>query len=330
MRRFIVTSIILLFGVFMPAVGVYAEGEDSETSEETTEDTTYEGYVGELDIYTGEPVGSEANVASASNIVTIDSNVTYDLTNQMFNYASQNGVFSCSAADGMYVTGTVNMAVSGEYNIALYKDGTKMDSIPTSVSEPGSYVAVVWDDNSENQICAFTIVTNDTGAITQYIMPDGFNVTRVIKDGQEIRTGRGSVDMTEEGYYEISYQCYLTQIDYYLTVNVDHTPPNVKFVGIDDKDHARGPVTLEGVQDDDTVYVSFNEGTPKVTTDYELTESGDYLVMIIDKAGNVQQQELTIFTYLNIKAVAFLLIVLALIIGIGVALYISRKKLRVR
>ena len=49
-----------------------------------------------------------------------------------------------------------------------------------------------------------------------------------------------------------------------------------------------------------------------------------------DKAGNVQQQELTIFTYLNIKAVAFLLIVLALIIGIGVALYISRKKLRVR
>ena len=325
MKKFLVTCIIIIFGVMMLPSGAFA----AEGDEESGDDTSYETS-GQLDLYTGEPIKSDARSSVNTGVVNVSSGIMYNYSTHMFNYSTNGGTFSASVADGMIVTDPVNLALDGEFNIKMYKDGEVLDSIPEMVSDPGNYVVVVWDDNSETQLCSFQIVSKVTGAVSQYILPDGFVTTSLYIEGEEVRAGRGSVEMQEEGYYQLTYRCSATQIDYNLDITVDHTPPQVKFVGLEEGNVARGPVTLEGLGENDTVYVTFNDNNSRLNMYNQVKESGRYHIIVTDNAGNSVEKSFKILVYLNVKSIVFLLIFIAIIIGLVVALYISRKKLRVR
>lgn len=327
MKKFLATCLIIIFGVFLLPLGVYAaEGDEDDGGDDTSA-----GYIGELDPFTGEPVNSGKNGGVATGAVKVTNGVTYNYSTHMFNYSSQGGMFSCSAADGMILTDPVNIALDGEFNIKMYKNGKAMDSMPDMVSDPGTYVVMVWDDNSETQLCSFQIVSKMTGSVSQYILPDGFVTDKLYIEGEETRTGRGSVDFTEEGYYQLTYRCSATQIEYNLDITVDHTPPQVVFEGLEENGTtARGPVKLTGLANDDTVYITYNDKAIRLDYDNELKESGNYHVIVVDSAGNSIDKSFKILVYLNVKSIVFILLFIAIIIGLVVALYISRKRLRVR
>ena len=336
----LILSIFVIFGSTVPSVIVYAADGFDESSDDddtyvvddssnvTYEDDDYFDYEGDIDLYTGLPKGSEESIKSAE--ISVTDGITYNMESHMFNFAVSGGTFSSSVTNKMVTTGAVNFAVSGEFNVAVYKDGAKLNGIPKSVSEDGSYTVLTWDDNSEKQLMSFQIVKKETGRLSQYVMPDGFVAKSVYKDGVETDKGFGSVDLTKEGYYEITYTCSSTGIDYNLQINVDHTPPQVTFEGLDKKDKARGPVTVKGLESEDRVSVTRDKRKTSLGRDNTLDESGVYNVLVTDKAGNTTTKSFEILMYMNIKSVFLIIAFVAILVAIGVALYITRKNLRVR
>ncbi len=343
----IITLVLLSALIFSTLIHstVRAAGEDEETTTEfrvpenqTTENSPYEvdetgfvDYSGDIDTITGKPVVDDNNTTQRSGMIVMKDGSTYDSDNGRFIYNVEGGSIICSACDGMVVTGPVSIAREGEFNAAIYRDGYKVDGFPETVEQPGTYVVIAWDNVSENQVLVFQIVDKVTGRLSQYIVPLGFVVRTVNLDGVPQQNSFGSVDMSKEGYYEITYRCSATGIEYYLNVTTDHTPPDVTFEGIDSKGLAKGPVTIKGLADDDTVYIVFNEdSTGKLDYQNQITQSGDYHVTVMDKAGNSVSRDFIIMMYLNVKGVFFLALIVVIIIGVMVALYISRKRLRVR
>ena len=317
-----------------------------DSSEDSTEDTStssgnsltmqadetgFVNYTGDIDPVTGQPiVNGGAQKQTTSNSVTLRDGATFDSENNMFVYTVVGGAIGCSASDGMVVTGAVTFASVGEINIAVYRDGLKYDGIPASVEDTGSYVVLTWDNDTEEEVMSFQIVESTTGRLNQYILPTGFTLRSVNFNGVPTKGGYGSVDMSQEGYYEIVYRCNQTGIDYYLNVTTDHTPPDVKFEGVDKEGRASGPVTITGLTDDDKVFVQLDEQDSRIDKNNQLTESGRYHVTVVDSAGNSVSRDFVIMIYLNVKGVVFLSLLILIIIGVLVALYISRKRLRVR
>ena len=147
---------------------------------------------------------------------------------------------------------------------------------------------------------SFQIVESTTGRLNQYILPTGFTLRSVNFNGVPTKGGYGSVDMSQEGYYEIVYRCNQTGIDYYLNVTTDHTPPDVKFEGVDKEGRASGPVTITGLTDDDKVFVQLDEHDSRIDKNNQLTESGRYHVTVVDSAGNSVSRDFVIMIYLLI------------------------------
>ncbi len=325
-----------IFIIFITMAMCFNAVSVKATEDNGIDRSKYEDYSGELDIVTGLPKEvAETEDTSTTDVVTLSRGVTYDGSTAMYGYAISGGTFTCSAFDGMVTTDSVYMAVASENdagNIELYRNGKKYDSIPEVVEDIGSYSVVTWNDSSESQVMTFQIVGNVTGSINKYVMPDGFNVTKVYLDGKEVKSNRGVVDMTAEGNYEVDYRCALSRVSYTLLVEVDHTPPVVSFDGIDSKNRARGPVTVNGLEEGDSIVIVDGKGNNdiKLTLKKQIINPGYYHVIVTDRAGNSIEKEFSISVYFNLKAWVFLLILVLVLLGLSSALLVSRKKLRVR
>lgn len=340
MRRISLNNVISKLGIMLLAMvlfaalssnTVYAEGEDDDSNPYKPDETGFVDYTGDVDIYTGEPVFGDDDDDIVTGYISMKDGSVYDPSSGFFIYPLTDGTLSCSVCDDMVVTGSVSLSKTGEANVALYRDGKRQDGLPEFVDTPGNYVVLTWDNESEEQLLTFQIVSKVTGRLTQYILPNGFAVKDVTLNGELMKNSFGSVDMTKEGYYEIVYRCNATGVDYYLNVTTDHTPPNVTFEGLDENSRAKGPVTVRGLTEDDSILILLNDDQT-VNLDYksQLTESGRYHVTVMDSAGNAVTRDFLIMIYLNVKGVVFLSIIVVIIIGVLVALYISRKRLRVR
>ena len=119
--------------------------------------------------------------------------------------------------------------------------------------------------------------------------------------------------------------------EYKLDVTIDHTPPEITFEGLDEENNAKGPVTISGMSKDDTISILFNdEEAVSLDSDNQVSETGYYHVVITDPAGNSVEKDFRILLYLNVSATLFIIAFALVIVGVIVALYIARKRLRVR
>ena len=281
-----------------------------------------------INLFTGEPEESTESENGSAAIMPDGS--YYDNTTGMFTYKIGENSVSVSVYDGMIVTNEVALEVSEGASVTLYKDGDAVESVPSKISSPGTYVIMGKDSNGEKQIMSFQMVSKLTGDISQYMLPEGFSVKSVYLDDKQAQTDYGLVEMEKEGTYSITYSCSANSKEYYLNVTIDHTPPAVTFEGLDENNRARGPVTVTGLAKTDKVYVTYEGEESSLNMYSQVTESGDYRIVVSDDAGNIVDKEFTILVYFNNQAWLFLLLILLVIGGIIAALYISRKRLRVR
>ena len=323
MKKILSMLTITIMAVFLCTVPVYA-AETTETTE-STEDGYYNGPV---DPITYEPIGQTTD--TEAEVVEINSDCTYVRSEGMFRYQFGQGYVSLSVVDGMITTGHVRLQFDAVSSATLYKDGDAVPDVPEEVYEPGSYTIASGNDGDFNKVISFQIVNKTTGTISQYVMPDGFHVKGVQKDGEEVTSGYTTVDLEQEGYYQIVYSCNAIKTDFALDVTIDHTPPAVVFEGVDDTNKAKGPVTVTGMDPKDTITIYRDNKETRLNYDNELTESGVYRVTVSDEAGNTIEKNFKIMIYLNLKAWMVIVIIVAIIAGVAVALYITRKRLRVR
>ncbi|MBQ0037380.1 MAG: hypothetical protein KBS74_01775 [Clostridiales bacterium] len=286
-------------------------------------------YEGEIDSFTGTPIHESSSEMVAAERVSVDENTYYDRTNGAFVYTTANGAEILStAASGMVTTNAVQITVPTGVATELYRDGKVVDTPNLSnISEPGSYVLIVNNSGQVAQKIQFTIVNSVTGALNEYIMPDGFSVTQVMRGDESVSSGASKVDLSEEGTYTITYTCQATDISYQLNITVDHTPPKLALEAVVN-DVAKGPVDISDLEQGATISIQL-DGEKIAYTD-QLTRSGSYVITVQDEAGNANTYKFVIQVYLNISSLAFFAVTSAVVIGVIVYLIYKRKHLRTR
>lgn len=288
-------------------------------------------YEGEVDVYTGAPATSGESEA-VDNVSLADGGV-YNRTSHMFRYSAQSSEYavSSSVANGMVTTQTVSLIPDEGLDIVLYKDGAAAEAADISqITETGAYSVTSMGDSGEFQVLSFTIVAMKTGQLTNYHLPVGFSLLACTVDGEAQADRRtDTVEMTEEGTYQIDYQCNATGITYNLNVTVDHTPPQVTFEGLENG-VAHGPVTMVGIAEEDRVTVIHDGNEMSFRFDDVLRDVGMYEVTVSDDAGNTISENFEIRMYMNHEGWGLTLLVLGTVIAVGTYMFLSRKRLRVR
>jgi len=290
-------------------------------------------YYGQLDSFTGERVADAegtSEMQTASNNVWLSETMYYDLEKRLYGYPAGTATVYATVADGMLVRDRVTISLPDGLPVTVYKDGTELAFTGGELSERGSYTVHAADGGQVGRLFEFTILSHDTNQIAGYNMPDGFRITGATRNGDEINWSMGFVDMSEEGDYSVDYECSRTQIKYNLNVTVDTTPPEITLVGVDEDGKARGPVTITDKGEYDTLAIT-KDGEPyTLLMTYTFTQSGRYVVTVIDEAGNISNYPFTIMIYLDRNGWIFVLLFVAVIFGAVVYVHYHRTHLRIR
>lgn len=287
------------------------------------------GYSGALDPETGEPLESSTTSASSTR-VTVSDGVVYDRDRRGYLYTvGDSAQLLSTVVDGMVVQGEVRLEPDEGMEVTLYKNGTALDQPDlTHIYETGDYVVEETVNGQKYQTIAFSIVGDVTCRLSGYTMPSGFTITNVTLDDQEIYFDRGYVSMEKEGHYVVDYTCTRGGRTYTLDVTVDTTPPTLALAELNEKNQARGPVSLADVEEGASIGITLDGKSINYTS--ELTESGEYSIVLMDRAGNVTNYNFTILLYFNWSSLLFFAIVLGVAIAVTVYIVVSRKTLTVR
>lgn len=280
----------------------------------------------ELDIETDEPISEKQE--KNKNRVTIANGITYDKSQKLYFYTVGNNEIGLNYPDGVVTTKKISVVIPNGMSAQLFVNGSEIVNPNfAEIKDPGSYVVMFRDQNETT--LRFTIVNDVTGAINEYRMPTGFVINEVSLNGEKINTDGYRQELTEEGKYEIRYQCRETKVSYTLNVEIDHTPPTLELKAVNEEGVASGPVSLADLKKDTKLTVLLN-GETTTYMDKELTKSGTYDLTLEDEAGNVTTYHFVIRFYFSFNSVALILIITLLIAALVIYIIRSRKNLRIR
>ena len=286
------------------------------------------GYSGPIDEETGEPVSDTYD--AYSDRVSVSDGVAYDRENGGFLFTITGSTrLLCSAADGQIVQSAVKVEADTGVPVTIYKNGTALeDPDLTHISDTGSYIVEATVNGQRYQVVSFTIVGEQSCDVAGYTMPDGFAITSATLDGEDTYFDSGYISMGAEGHYIIDYRCPSAGTSYELDLIVDTTPPTLALAELDDRNRARGPVSIADVESGASIGV-YRDGK-QISYSKELTESGDYQIVLMDAAGNVTHYSFTILVYFDLNSLLFIGIVIGIAVAMGGYIVFSRKRLQVR
>lgn len=264
-----------------------------------------------------------------SNRIVIADQVMYDSTQMMYVYPTDEGEIYANVLDGMITEDAVKIQADSSISCTVYRESEVYESTNDdgSITEPGSYSVLTGKKGAQTRQFSFTIIGAHTNTPAVYDLPAACLATAATLDGENVLTDNRTIDLSEEGHYSISYQCVRNGLEYLLDFTIDRTAPKLTFSGVK-KGKARVEVTIKGLEEGDTLTIT--EDGNKISSRTTLTQPGEYVVKVSDAAGNSNLYSFYILFYLNTGGISFGLILLAGIAAVGIYLYVSRKRLRVR
>ena len=273
-----------------------------------------------LNNFTGEAM--KESMADDTTI-RIHPNCSYDLSTGQYLINIDNKQVKSSVADGMITNNSVSIETDSLTEFSLYKDGEIAEITDLSkINELGNYVLLY----GGKKVLEFKIV-GEYSTLEYFYMPEGFYVKDVLLDGEKAEYEFNVVPMTAEGVYEVSYVCEATNRTYYFRTCVDRTAPVLTLEELDKKGRAKGPVDISDREMGSYVKVILDG--KEVKEKDVLTQSGKYTVTIYDQAGNSTTYNFTIMLYFNMSSTVFMLLILAVVIGVVAYIVVSAKLLRV-
>lgn len=264
-----------------------------------------------------------------SGRIAITDQISYDSSQMMYVYPTDEGEVCANVLDGMLTQSAVIVQTDSAVTYGIYRESEVYESTNDdgSITEPGSYSVLIGKKGAQTRLFSFTIIGENTNEPEIYDLPDSCIATEETLDGESVLTDNRSLRLSEEGHYSISYQCVKNGLEYMLDFTVDRTAPKLTFSGVK-KGKARGEVNIEGLKEGDTL--SITKDGNKISSRTTLTQPGEYVVKATDAAGNSSLYSFYILFYLNTGGISFGLILLVAIIALGIYLYVSRKRLRIR
>lgn len=256
---------------------------------------------------------------------------SYERSTGMFEYDTASvtkDVVRCSVPDRMITQSPVTIEATEGAGVKVYRDGQLLeDQDLTNLKEIGAYTVMSNIANEEKEVLRFNIVGEAVGNIYSYQIPEGYTLSSVSVDDVNMGLGGNTIDLSQEGHYDISYYCSRLNKYESLSLDVDHTAPTLELIGVENG-LAHGPVSLADAEEGSSLFITFNGKAINPTE--KLNSTGLYEVVIQDKAGNSTTYEFKISVYFDVKSWVFIALVLAIIIGVTAYILISRRNLRVR
>ena len=191
------------------------------------------------------------------------------------------------------------------------------------LTEPGNYVVTLTDELGNIETYSFTI----TDPLVQsffHNFDDVLGLDKVSVNGEETRLNYGDLTLDKSGTYEIAVT--VNGKDYTFTVTVDATAPAITLTGVENNGSTKGSVTLSDLTEKATVEVYKDGEKIEYSLGSELTEVGQYRIVLTDELGNSTEYTFEILYSVNGGAVALIVIAVLVVVGVIVTVVIMRKK----
>ena len=208
----------------------------------------------------------------------------------------------------------LEIVVTKNGEVIEYDDGDE-------ITEPADYVVKMTDKLGNSTELSFTIV-EPTVTEFKHNFDDLAGFEKVLVNGEETRLNYGTLELFEDGEYEIVVVANGDNNTFY--VNIDATAPTLTMKGVTNNGKTNGVVVLSDVTEEAEVKVFFNDEEIEYTVGEELSEIGKYKVVVTDECGNTTEYDFSIEKGANIGL--FVLIGIVVIAAAGVIVFFVIKK----
>ena len=222
------------------------------------------------------------------------------------------------------IVNSMTFAASENLTVSVTKDGEAVAyKFGDTLTAAGSYTATLTDELGNSKTFSFTIAE----PLVQKFFHNFDNVSgldKVSVNGEETRLNYGDLTLDKSGIYEIAVT--VNGKDYTFTVTVDATAPAATLTGVENGGSTKGGVTLSDLTEKATVEVYKDGEKIEYSLGSELTEVGQYRVVLTDELGNSTEYTFEILYSVNGGAVALIVIAVLVVVGVIVTVVIMRKK----
>ena len=182
---------------------------------------------------------------------------------------------------------SVTVTAKEEVTVVLNKNGKAVEyALGDDITEPAEYVLVLMDNLGNRAEVSFVIVEPLVKEF-KYNFDKVPNFERVVIGGEEKRLNYGTLELKEDGTYEVGV--VVDGKTYTFTVTVDGTAPALILNGVENDGKTKGKVTFSDLSEAAEVRVYRNDAEIKCNLGDELTETGRYKVVVTDKCGNAAE-----------------------------------------
>lgn len=227
-------------------------------------------------------------------------------------------IYNNAIVNSMTFTAGENLTVS------VTKDGEAVAyKFGDTLTAAGSYTATLTDELGNSKTFNFTV----TEPLVQKFFHNFDNVSgldKVSVNGEETRLNYGDLILDKSGIYEIAVT--VNGKDYTFTVTVDATAPAATLTGVENGGSTKGGVILSDLTEKATVEVYKDGEKIEYALGSELTEVGQYRIVLTDELGNSAEYTFEILYSVNAGAVALIVIAILVVVGVIVTVVIMRKK----
>ena len=226
-------------------------------------------------------------------------------------------IYDNAIVNSMTFTANENLTVS------VTKDGEAVAyKFGDTLTAAGYYTATLTDELGNSKTFNFTV----TEPLVQKFFHNFDNVSgldKVSVNGEETRLNYGDLTLDKSGVYEIAVT--VNGKDYTFTVTVDATAPALTLTGVENGGSTKGGVTLFGLTEKATVEVYRDGEKVEYALGDELTEVGQYRVVLTDELGNTTEYTFEILYSVNGAAIALIIIGILIIAGIIFGVVLGKR-----
>lgn len=308
----------------LPALGAEEEGDLALFTPSSVADVTYSGL---LDPRTGLPL--DQTRADPDELTT---QLGYDRERRGFVTSAGELSFTSSIPNGAILTlpggQAVTFTLPDGLNGTLYRNGDVVaDADLTGITDPGGYLLDVrGGSSSQSATFTFTIVDELTGTLSEIQLPQGFTFQNITLNGESLTSEYNNyIELLEDGEYDLPWACPEIGRNYYLSFTLDTEAPTLALPEVTDG-QARSAVSLTDLEQGAYILLESDgeERTIRSSMD-QIKEAGTYRLTVYDQAGNSTQYDFVIHVYLNISAVAAILLLVLAVGGLfGYSRYIKK------
>lgn len=245
---------------------------------------------------------------SATFSVTIDKSVSY----------------SANIGNGLIASENVQIVNGEKLTVTVTKDNQIIDYMfGQQLDEEGSYKVLMQDAYGNEKSLEFRIVKGVKRTL-DYTLGESVFVLNIDRNGEAVSPDGNRLNFTESGLYTVT-----AEVDgkaYSFVLELDSTAPTLELIGVKDGGVSGKSVTLDNLSEQATVEVYKDGELIKYELGNELSEYGEYRVVVTDEAGNQTEYTFTLKHILNGGAVALIVIGIIVLVGGVAAVLIMRKK----